>query len=319
MLTKLQNDPDKRVSLAVAKGLSRVLDTSRPDFPPQAITALAELATSSDNTIRVMAVDTLTKAMSDNPSTTARPEVGAALVALLGTGYPDLRRSVMQALQQGVAVNSALATPAMASALRPLLKDKDTAVRSYATRAFIRAVEVNPALATNELTEALQALLQAPEGDIRSSATALLGQIYANQVLQGGADDPLFDRLGDRLNRLERTIAARALFLIVLNDTGDLAHSHAIRARLGSLADSPEPIIHIWANRTLKLLELADLARSASTLEAIQRTPIQSLLQISSSSYYSKFFGEDFNWAAERATSWLRQQEDRERADQGVK
>jgi hypothetical protein len=79
-----------------------------------------------------------------------------------------------------------------------------------------------------------------------------------------------------------------------------------LRSQLQELSDSREPIARIWANKTLTMLDLADLARETNLKQGEEREAGKAKLE----SYMgAEFFGEDFTWAAEEALDWITKQD----------
>jgi hypothetical protein len=166
-------------------------------------------------------------------------------------------------------------------------------------------------------------LLKDQSSAVRQAARAALESIYTHQIVQLGAtNDALFAKLLDPLNALERPIAAHVLFSIALNSP---ARSQDIRRQLLSTARTLEgdPIAQVWINKTLALLDLADLAHSATSdirqWDTIV-TKLEHFSNLDNQYYYSpynaqpaSFIGNDFISAASEAHSWLDRRATREK------
>jgi HEAT repeat protein len=179
---------------------------------------------------------------------------------------------------------------------------EDSDVRFSAADALGQVVAAQPEV-TSQVVDALLALLSDEDSSVRSRAAYTLTLVYAHQILQTGENDYLLlDKLTDPLNARERPVAVHALFLVVL---GDPDRGQAIRHSLEGLSISHEPMARIWANITLQILKLADLAHTAADTPSQQEEITDQLSQFTQ----FDFFGEDFTWAAQEALNWLAEQE----------
>jgi vesicle coat complex subunit len=333
----LLSDPDRNVRSSAIDALGSLVQAN-PDLATATLRAsLITMLSDRDLTIRSWASYALGRVVQANPAL-ATP-VNVALTKLLNDPDPDVRSSAAYAFGSVVQANPALATTTLAAALTTLLSNPDTFVRSSAASTLGRVVQANPALATTTLAAALTTLLSDQDStvrywaadalgslvqanpsattalsaalikslsdqdrDVRTATTTTLARVYAIQYSAPNQWDTLLLLLTDPIQPITRPVAARALFLIALNNPTDSAR---MRVLLNSpqYATSHEPIARIWANKTLALLDLADLASSGISDEKNH----DSQMVIDKLSNYSSadFFGDDFIWAADEARTWV--------------
>jgi HEAT repeat protein len=230
---------------------------------------------------------------------------------LLSANSKDIRADAVRALGQ-VVTNPDMVTADLVTALTPLLSDDDSDVHTNAASVLDKMVTVNPEIA-DEVAKILTSLLTHEDEDVRTNVVGALAAIYAQQ----DDLDTLVVLLTDPLNPLERPVAARALFLITLDNPERLEE---LRAELTTYAASREPIARMWANKTLAMLELAEWAhivpKDSEERELIKHKLQEFAPQFSHTSYNSyifytsyqynpSFFGEEFDWAAREALDWL--------------
>ena len=199
----------------------------------------------------------------------------------------------------GVAVPDV--APQAVAGLVELLGDDDWNVRSAAAGGLGAVGAAVPDVAPQAVARLVE-LLGDDDANVRSAAASALAAAYAAHYRHGD-QQVLLGKLVNPLESLERPIAARALFLIVLKHPG---YEDTIRQQLGPIASSPAPIARVWANKTFAMLDLIDLAH-----ETVGRRDTKQ--QIDTTSLYRArnmgFFGEEYTWAAWQALNWMESHE----------
>ncbi|MGB0385560.1 MAG: sister chromatid cohesion protein PDS5 [Ardenticatenaceae bacterium] len=283
----------------------------------QLLAALLPLLSDEYSGVRGNAVSAVAQVAEANPQ--LAEQVLAALLSLLSDKNRDVRASAASAVGQLLEGDSQLVTEQVIAALLPLLSHEDSDVRVRAASAVRQVRE--PQLA-EQVLQALLPLLSDENSEVRHPATSAVGRAYAHQKDEAF----LFDTLTASQNALQRPVAARALFLIALQDP---TRGQGIHGHLEELAKSPEPIERIWANKTLAMLEVAPQAHEAAKLdgepleEAARR--LQKLCEwdyrrrrcaTTGSSHHETpyIFGEDFAWAVGEALNWLDEQTNEQQA-----
>jgi HEAT repeat protein len=310
-LVPLLDDADENVRAAATRALGEV-GTAQPQVAEEVVAQLVAQPEDEDGNVR----QTAAAALGDVGA--AQPQVAedavAALIPRLDDESEFVRAAAAAALGEVAEANPDLSTADLVMDLVPLLTSADLSERIYVARLIGQLVDVNPDLANMSLT-ALTPLLADNESFVNSSITTpsttvrfLVAETLADIYVQQGDIDALMALLTDPLKSLEHPVAARALFLIALNNPERLEE---LRAELTAHAAGREPIARIWANKTLAMLDLAEWAHTAAA-DAEQCEAIEWKLQKFAPGPYSQyppsFFGEEFNWAAEEALDWLREE-----------
>jgi HEAT repeat protein len=300
VLFGLLNGEDIDVFFITAYSLGQV-GATQPEVATQVMGTLVGLLSDEDSNVRSRAVYALGQVG------VAQPEVAAqvmdALLRLLSNEDSNVRNSATDALGQVGAAQPKVVTVQVLDALLRLLSNEDSNVRDSAANALGQVGAAQPKVVTIQVVDALLRLLSNEDSNMRDSAADALVQVYTHQTLQtDGNNALLFNKLTDPLSARERPVAAHALFLVVLHDP---ERSQDIRGRLEELSTSHEPIARLWANITLQMLDLVDLAHTAADTPSQQEEITDQLSQFTQ----FDFFGEDFTWAAQEALNWLAEQE----------
>ena len=222
------------------------------------------------------------------------------LVDLLSNRNPFLR-PIASNLDEVLMANPELVLQQHIEKLVDLLSDD-----SVSAPVVGKLMANNPSYASEEVIQSLRKQLE--NSATHSDAVLVLAHAYAHQ------DSPfLLEKLTDPRNTLERPVAARALFFKALQQPNQDAD---IGEELLKLSKSQEPLVRIWANKTLAMLDLATQAHAAAELEGEQREEVDNRLR---NFRELDFFGEDFTWAANEALYWLEKRKNEEKAQTAAK
>ncbi len=278
-----------------------------------AVWALGQITSANPEMVSGQMVEALVRVMKDDEwddssfsaakvlGQTASPNAEMAiaqmvevLVGMLEDDDPDMRRRAVETLGQVLDANPKMLTAQMVEALTRVLADDDLSVRASAVYAFGQIVSANPDIITTQTIEAL----------VRTSVqyNETWREVCDHRLLQPNEIEVLVTILTDRLNAQARNAAAHVLFYVALYDQES---ARIVCDRLEELTTRHEPISQMWANMTLEMINLADLAQTAATDPSQFQPVIYKLARLQG----TWFFGEDFAWAAGEALYWLQQQQ----------
>gem|GEM_PF-1643685 len=195
----------------------------------------------------------------------------------------------------------------MVDALLQFLTDSNSAGRYNAVVA-LRSALTSPQFSDSaRVVDALLPFLRDSDRSVRFGIVDVLTESY-------GIHSDLFplDQLITELTNsesrdasaiLKRPIMARALFVRALRDPDQVT---LIRQTLDSerYTRSQQPMVRLWSNQVLVILDLADLVHDQSQTRE-QRAQLRQSLQNYRS---SQFFGPNYQWAIQRANTWIDRQ-----------
>jgi hypothetical protein len=169
------------------------------------------------------------------------------------------------------------------------------------TRLVKRLAAEQPDTITPQLIDALITRISHKHAPVVQNTVEALEIIYEAQGLPVDELDTLFlEALFDPLNSAGRPIVLDQLFEIALDDP---VRADFIQTRLLSESNSREPIVRLWANRELQLLELVNLAHAAAADPGQQEEAKEKLEQYAA----FMFFQEEMRVAG-KALRWLEMQ-----------
>ncbi len=195
-----------------------------------------------------------------------------------------------------------------------LLNDRNTSISGNAAHALVSIAMADPSAVPQHIFPTLYNILNSYELAIQYDSYAasfnernLIWQ--ATTLTQ--SDQTLIAMLGNPLDSSKRPLAALTLFERALHRSSSL---QPLRLELQPFAEGTEPIARLWANITLHLFDIADMAHQANDDPAKRDLLVRELLRRSAPSAAQGpsrpfFFADDI--AAQEALVWLSQQSPR--------